>query len=413
MSELINNRQERIEVMKSLIRQLHEGRDEEQVRRQLESVLQEAEYSDVFLMEIQLMEEGISRDSITKLCDVHTKVLKKHLDLTETPDSVPGHPLHTFLQENQALLQRTAQIRQKIDALKEADSEKTAELIGQIQNLLNELMDVDKHYRRKENLLFPFFEKNNMHGPSTVMWTKHDEVRDYLKSVIQALHQAELNDPSEAFAFAKLAIEPTIEAIEEMIYKEEKILFPTAMDFLSEEDWYEIYLQSPEIGFCLYDPEFEWVPEGDFSKSIEKVKASQDKIHLPTGSLTLDQLMNIFKTLPVDLTFVDADDTVRYFSPGKERIFDRSRTILGRKVQYCHPPKSVHIVNQILKDFKAGTQDQARFWINLGGRFIYISYYAVRNDQGEYLGTLEVTQDLTELRALEGERRLLQYDDEN
>ncbi|MHB2148466.1 DUF438 domain-containing protein [Calditrichota bacterium LG25] len=412
MSELINNRQERIEVMKNLIRQLHEGRDEEKVRRQLESVLQEADYSDVFLMEIQLMEEGISRESITKLCDVHTKVLKKHLDLTETPDAVPGHPLHTFLQENQALLQRTAHIRKMIAELEKVSEEKSADVLMKIRFLLNELMDVDKHYRRKENLLFPFFEKNNLHGPSTVMWTKHDETRTYLKSVIQSLNEAENISQKEMIAFARLAIEPAIESVEEMIYKEEKILFPTAMDLLTEQDWYDIYLQSPEIGFCLYYPEFEWVPEGGLVENVEKFKASDDKIHLPTGSFTLEQLINIFKTLPVDLTFVDAEDTVRYFSPGKDRIFDRSRTILGRKVQYCHPPKSVNIVNQIIKDFKEGKQDVARFWINFGGRFIYISYYAIRNDQGTYLGTLEVTQDLTDLRALEGERRLLQYDEE-
>lgn len=118
----------------------------------------------------------------------------------------------------------------------------------------------------------------------------------------------------------------------------------------------------------------------------------------------------MFQTLPFDMTFVDKDDTVRYFSPGRNRIFDRSRAILGRKVQYCHPPKSVHIVNQIVKDFKAGKEDAARFWINMQGKLIYIVYYAIRNDTGDYLGTLEVTQDLTEVRALEGERRLLEYD---
>jgi len=132
---------------------------------------------------------------------------------------------------------------------------------------------------------------------------------------------------------------------------------------------------------------------------------------MPTGSFTLEELMAMFSTLPFDLTFVDKDDTVRYFTPGKNRIFDRSRAILGRKVQYCHPPKSVHIVNQIVRDFKTGKQDRARFWINLRGRLVYICYYAVRNAQGEYLGTLEVTQDLSEVRALEGERRLLMYDD--
>ena len=133
---------------------------------------------------------------------------------------------------------------------------------------------------------------------------------------------------------------------------------------------------------------------------------------MPTGSFTLEELIAVMATLPFDLTFVDKDDTVRYFTPGKERIFSRSKAILGRKVQYCHPPKSVHVVDQILNDFKSGRHDRARFWINLRGRLVYICYYAVRNEQGEYLGTLEVTQDLTEARSLEGERRLLMYDGE-
>jgi DUF438 domain-containing protein len=143
---------------------------------------------------------------------------------------------------------------------------------------------------------------------------------------------------------------------------------------------------------------------------MQKTAASNDKVQMPTGSFSLQELIATFSTLPFDLTFVDAEDTVRYFSPGRERIFDRSRAILGRKVQYCHPPKSVHIVNKIVKDFKDGSQERAPFWINMGGKFIYICYYAVRDAQGAYLGTLEVTQDLTELRALEGERRLLEYD---
>jgi DUF438 domain-containing protein len=144
---------------------------------------------------------------------------------------------------------------------------------------------------------------------------------------------------------------------------------------------------------------------------MRKPAAVGGRVQMPTGSFKLEELVAMFSTLPFDITFVDKDDSVRYFSPGKDRIFERTRAILGRKVQYCHPPKSVHIVNQIVKDFKDGKQEQARFWINMGGRMIYIVYYAVRDEAGEYLGTLEVTQDITGVRALEGERRLLAYDE--
>jgi DUF438 domain-containing protein len=155
------------------------------------------------------------------------------------------------------------------------------------------------------------------------------------------------------------------------------------------------------------------MPEGGLHKEIKKATAAGGRVQMPTGSFTLEELIATFSTLPFDMTFVDKDDTVRYFTPGRERIFDRSRAILGRKVQYCHPPKSVHIVNQIVRDFKAGKEDRARFWINMRGRMIYICYYAMRDADGSYLGTLEVTQDLTEARALEGEQRLLAYDKAN
>ncbi|MFO7584071.1 MAG: DUF438 domain-containing protein, partial [Anaerolineales bacterium] len=358
------------------------------------------------------VQEGIPAEKIQELCDTHTRVLKKHLDLSETPETVAGHPVNTFVQENRELMKTTGQIRllmKKLESL--PDEQDATEQMRVIQGLLNSLMDVDKHYRRKEYLLFPFFEKNDLPGPPMVMWGKHDEVRNLLKQTIAGLQQAETLGAAEAKAYNLFTISPAIEAIDDMIYKEEKIMFPTALDLLTEQEWYEIYLQSDEYGYCLFAPEFEWTPEGGFHKEIKKTSAAGGRIQMPTGSFSVEELIAAFSVMPFDLTFVDKDDTVRYFSPGKERIFDRSRAILGRKVQYCHPPKSVHIVNQIVKDFKAGKQDLARFWINMRERMIYICYYAVRDAQGGYMGTLEVTQDLTDVRALEGERRLLKYDE--
>ena len=410
MSELIDNRRQRIEIMKTLIRQLHSGVAEARVKAQLETLLDEADYSDVFLMEVQLIQEGIPSESIQQLCDTHTRVLKQHLDLQETPKTTPGHPVHTFVQENRELTKTTAKARLLIQQLdKLPDDQDATAAMREIQALLNDLMDVDKHYRRKEYLLFPYFEKNNLPGPPTVMWGKHDEARELLRQTIAGLQGIDALSASEAKAYALLAVGPALDAIDDMVYKEEKILFPTALNLLTEQDWYEIYLQSEEYGYALYAPEFEWTPEGGAHTELRKPAASGGRVQMPTGSFSLDELIATFSALPFDMTFVDKDDTVRYFSPG-ERVFDRSRAILGRKVQYCHPPKSVHIVNQIVKDFKAGKEDRARFWINMRGSLIYICYYAVRDAQGGYLGTLEVTQDLTEVRALEGERRLLTYD---
>ncbi|MDZ7724920.1 MAG: PAS domain-containing protein [candidate division KSB1 bacterium] len=191
-----------------------------------------------------------------------------------------------------------------------------------------------------------------------------------------------------------------------MVYKEEQILFPMALDELTENEWYEIVQQSLEIGFCLYDPQTDWQPE-----TIETAESQPDTGHvqLPSGRFTLEELTVLFNSLPVDITFVDADDKVKFFSQPRERIFDRNRAILNRDVRMCHPPSSVDVVEQIVSDFKSGKQDSAPFWIQMNGRFIHIEYFALRNEKGEYLGTIEVTQDLTELRKLEGEQRILSY----
>jgi hypothetical protein len=196
-----------------------------------------------------------------------------------------------------------------------------------------------------------------------------------------------------------------------MIYREEEILFPMSLDVLSDSEWYAIFKQSPEYGFCLYDPAEDWQPSGDIEDSEQTI--DQERIQLPSGSLTPSELTTILNSIPFDLTFVDKDDRVRYFTQGRERIFSRSRAILGRKVQLCHPPSSVHIVEQILEDFRSGRQNRAPFWINLKDKFIHIEYFALRDQDGEYLGTLEVSQDLTRKRSLEGEQRLLSYTEED
>jgi DUF438 domain-containing protein len=241
------------------------------------------------------------------------------------------------------------------------------------------------------------------------MWGKHDEARELLDSAVEALSATQEYSAGEAKSVIELAVKPAADAIEEMIYKEEEILFPMCMDTLDDSEWFDIYNQSLEIGYCLYDPKDEWKPEGiDIVKKEEKEK---ERIQLPSGSFTKDEINTILNTIPFDLTFVDKNDTVRYFTQGKERIFERSRAILGRQVQLCHPPKSVHIVEKILEDFKSGKHDRAAFWIEMRGRFISIEYFALRSREGEYQGVLEVSQNLTEKRQLEGEQRLLNYED--
>jgi len=194
-----------------------------------------------------------------------------------------------------------------------------------------------------------------------------------------------------------------------MVQKEEEILFPMSMDVITPEEWYNIHKQTLEFGFCLYDPQVGWKPVGIVEEQ-EKTELSADgSIQLPSGSFTAKEIMTILNTAPVDMTFVDKNDKVKYFTQGNERIFARSRSIINRDVRLCHPPGSTHIVEKILEDFKSGKASHAPFWIQMKGKFIKIEYFALRDEEGEYLGTLEVSQDLAENRALEGERRILSY----
>jgi uncharacterized protein len=408
MNEMINNPEQRKELLKHMILQLHEGVAPQEIKKRLAELLQKVPYGEVVEVEQTLINEGLPETEVLRLCDIHTQALEDSIDLSGAKIVPPGHPVDTFQRENREL----EKVMKKLHDL----FEKREELISSIgeenyrnnlRSLFNSLMDVEKHYRKKENLLFPYLEKYEIKGPPTVMWGKHNETRGFLRNAMDSLLGESTGNPEMMANIIEIQLKPAIKAIADMIMKEEEILFPMSMDKLSDKDWYEIYLQTNEIGYCLYDPEIEWKPAG-LVKS-ETRPGNDYYIHLPSGKLSTEELMNILNTLPVDLTFVDKEDKVKYFTQGHERVFDRNRAILGRDVRMCHPPSSVHVVEQILNDFKSGKADKAPFWIQMQGKFIHIEYFAVRTKEGEYLGTLEVSADLTEKRALEGEQRILSY----
>jgi len=408
MSEFINNAQKRKELLKHMILQLHEGTAPDAVRTQLTRLLGSVPYNDVVEVEQELIDQGLPQEEVLKLCDIHTAALDGILDHSEARTAPPGHPVHTFNEENRALRKEIQALNHVYeDAKKAVDQQQLQASINDIHRHFNNLMDVEKHYLRKEYLLFPFLEKHGVTGPPTVMWGKHDETRELLKAAIEALGATKDITSDETKTVIDLVLKPASQAIDDMIGKEEEILLPMCLDTLEDKEWVEIERQSIEYGYCLYDPQETWKPEG-----IEIEEAETDvagKIQLPSGGFNVLELTSILNSIPFDMTFVDKEDRVRYFTQGRERIFARSRAILGRKVQQCHPPSSVDIVERILDDFKAGREEHAAFWIELNQRFIHIEYFAMQSDDGEYLGTLEVSQDLTEKRKLTGQQRLLQY----
>ncbi len=405
MSELINNAEQRRELLKHMIQQLHEGVAPEQVKKKLAELLTSIPHGDVVAVEQELIAEGLPETEILKLCDLHHQILDGNLDNSQSQTAPPGHPVDTFGHENTAIKKLCSEIEKQITSI--ATDASVEDQKNGLLGSLNQLMDTDKHYRRKENLLFPYLEKNEITGPPKVMWGKHDEIREQLKGAIAGLREAEHID--EITALFEMLITPLLDAVVGMTLKEEQILFPMCMDLLTDSDWHDIYHQTAEIGYCLIDPDTEWKPDG-LDTDITSAK-KDDGIRLPSGSFTPEELEALLNVLPIDITFVDRNDKVKYFSQGEERIFDRNRAILGRDVRMCHPPSSTHIVEQIVEDFKAGRQDCAPFWIQMGDNFVHIAYYAMRAKDGTYLGTVEMSQNIAPLRALEGEQRILSYAD--
>ena len=414
MSELINNSENRKELLKHLILQLHNGEAPEAVKTQLTNLLKGVPYDEVVEVEQELIKEGLPVEEVLKLCDIHAMVLDGNIDLSAAKTIPAGHPVDTFKKENRELEKLALQLNHIFETVKEtAITDSTGvhnTVVMQMLSIFNALNDVDKHYRRKENLLFPFLEAKGITGPPTVMWGKHDETRAILKSAIEVLQNSPGATSAEMSNIIDLVLAPASKSVTDMIMKEDEILFPMAMDELTEQEWYEVLQQTNEIGYCLFDPTEEWLPD-----SMENMAADLQnefaggKVRLPSGSFTINELTVLLNTLPIDVTFVDKDDKVKFFTQGKHRVFDRNRAILGRDVRMCHPPHSMHIVDQILNDFKSGKESAAPFWIQMQGKFIYITYLPLRDKDNNYLGTIEFSQDLTELRALEGEQRLLSY----
>jgi uncharacterized protein len=412
MSELINNSKYRKDKLKELILKLHEGENPSEIRQELVSTLQHIPYGEVVEVEQELIKAGLPETEVLRLCDIHGEVLEGHIDLSGSKEIPEGHPIDVLIKENRELLKVIDKAQTLLGVIQHLSDAEFPKYRLQIQACFNDLMDVDKHYKRKEYLVFPYLEKNDITGPPKVMWGKHDEIRDQLKGCIEILRTEELNRDDLLDAMNILFI-PVLKSLSDMTKKEEEILFPMSMDTLTTEDWWHIHKQTLEFGFTLYDPQVEWKPEGMPVGTYENKSVLNENglIQLPSGSFDAAEIMAIMNTVPFDMTFVDKHDKVKYFTQGKERIFARSRSIINRDVRLCHPPGSVHIIEKILDDFKSGKASHAPFWIQMHGKFVHIEYFALRDENGEYLGTLEVSQDLTTLRSIEGEKRILSYSD--
>lgn len=327
---------------------------------------------------------------LDKAINVFNHGLKSYM--WEKPAS--GSFIGTLRSENEELVIRLDRISSVLQA---------GVMPGQLEllhELVKELELFECHYLKKENILFPYLEmKHERFNGVAIMWSLHDEARKCLADTLDLLSAGRFSHSDETslnVSFGRLFF-----AMHGLATKEELILFPAACEEFSETDFDEMLRQSFEYGFAFLRD----VPE----KPPDKEDFNSFVFESETGSLDMNQLLMLFSALPVDLTLVDEKNKVRFFTRPKDRIFPRSPAVIGRDVKNCHPPESVHVVEEIVESFRTGSQNQASFWLEIKGRMILIQYFALRDEVGIYRGVLEVSQDITEIRMLEGQRRILQW----
>ncbi len=391
------------QILKDIILRLHQGTSPTEAKERFEREIGTVTSVEIAELEQSLISEGLSPDDIKQFCNVHALIFQSALEKTVNPDTFPGHPIHLFKLENREIEKLTRQLR---EVTKSQGLSNVASLKADLGEVLLKLKGVELHYERKEQLLFPLLEKRDFMGPSKVMWGKDNEIRELLRNALSGLEGLTEDNLGGYF---KNPLTPLCEELEGMIFKEENILFPVSLEKLAPGDWVDILSESDEIGYFMIEkPEETQALVRNLKMAVIEDAVVQDGgVVFPTGRLGLNELMAILNALPIEITFVDRDDTLRYFSESNNRVFHRTKSAIGRKVQNCHPPQSVERVERILASFKEGRRDSAEFWMKQRGKFVHIRFLAVRDRNQNYLGTMEIVQDISEIKELTGEKRLL------
>ncbi len=402
-------------LLKDYIKRLSSGEDLESVRADFVENFSAVEAFNIMQAEQQLMKEGVPFTEVQKLCDVHSALFhgktreekianaEKEVEASaarvttsnitiekreaaKKQAEIVGHPLHLFTKENEALNEEIENAKSLIIKIETEPSEANNR---RINDSIDNLRKVAIHYAKKGDLLYPHMKaKYDISGPSDVMWSVDDEIRDELKFIADS-------------DFRKIEyvnrLEHAITRMEEMIYKEQNILFPICTRFFTEEEWYQIYQDSKDYAPCLVDF-IKW-PEAEDSLSKENAisKATEDMINLPGGHFTPAQLRAILNTLPVEISFIDENDINCFFNEGP-KLFKRAGMAIGRDVYSCHPPKIEMMVRSIIGDFKSGARDKVSVWMEKEGIPVLVEYIAVRDDNGQYIGTMECVQKMDEAK---------------
>ncbi len=396
MSEFINNKEKRIEKLLEFFEGFMTDKDGLSLYNTYKPYIQRITPMDMVIIVDEIIEKGYDMKTLKTVIDKIMNIVYNPLnDYGWEKPSAP-HPLLDLIEENKALEKILNELKgtiRKQDVIK-------------LRQYLTKLNEFEIHYVKKENILFSFLEKRwEKYKCLQLHWSIHNDIRKKLKETIEYANKVSAFDHNLNMLVGELFF-----LMFGMVIKDNIVLFPAAYESLTDEDWEIIDEENRETGFAYYTPPKERFKAKKTDTKIVSEEKNEKTFHFDTGSLTEEETYAIINSIPADITFIDATDEVKFFSKPEERFFHRHISILGRKVQNCHPPESVHIVEKILDSFKSGKKNKARFWIQMKGKFVLIEYYAVRNKEGKYLGTLEVSEDITEIRQLEGERRLLEWE---
>lgn len=416
MSEFINNTELRINDLYAFIKGIAlQGKGAgAKLIRTYETAIEQAQAYDVVVVIDRLMQDDIELEKLKSGVNRSLNMLYKSLVSQKIPDYSTKSFFGMLQAENNALNERLIELRAPIKAfnVKGAGKAQIDSALSSIEKAVDALGEFNLHYIKKENILFPHIEK---HLPEyrclPMMWSYHDDIRRYQKAIVQLIQK----DSSDLKRLNRLLGDLffTMYAIR---FREEYILFPVVFDKIPEAELNGMMEQAFDVGFAFISaPDRSVIKEKEVvSKSAEWQEVLHEEalagklLDFGTGLMTIEQAVMLLNHLPVDVTLVNEKDEVRYFSTPGHRIFPRSKAIIGRLVENCHPPSSVHIVKQLVDDFRTGKKEKESFWIQMGEKFILIQYFALRDEQGIYRGTLEVSQDVTEIRKLKGEKRLME-----
>jgi hypothetical protein len=408
MSKFLNNREKKIELMKDLLIKMDKDLiSPDKIKKEFKEILYDITPADVAIIEnVLIAKEGFPAEKIHKLCNTHIEIFRESLEKEEII-AEKGHPIYLLMAEHNKISELLGELHKIGSGLKEiSEKESIVNKLQELKTVYNSLKDIENHMLREENVLFPFLEKHEVIQPPKILWTEHDSLRARIEDLNKILGQSteEFNTFKENLSSLILYI---VDLKSSHIYKENKILFPAAMEKLRRQEWQEVNNSMNDIGYASFTPgELVELMMKRSSKIMTSENIQETNIVFDSGKLLLKEIKGIFDTMPFEITFVDKDDRVKYFNKGDKRIFVRTKSVIGRGVQNCHPPKSIHIVEKIINDFKSNKRNVAEFWINIDNKLIYIRYFAVKDKENNYLGTLEVTQDITDIKKLQEEKRI-------